>query len=125
MCETETMTRRLIPNPNPNPNPNPTPTPTPTPTSTSTSALKLTCAFCAMQLKPTEMGICMTCKKEHKHFRAWRRQRFSLSRTLFHHAEDFDTIAGYEDIKNIIGRALHSEESFNLLLWGEPASCSY
>jgi replication-associated recombination protein RarA len=43
--------------------------------------------------------------------------------TLFHKsAEDFNTIVGYDDVKNIIRRALDSEESFNLLLWGEPAS---
>ncbi len=34
----------------------------------------------------------------------------------------FDEIEGYEDIKDIVLRALESEESFNLLLWGEPAS---
>ncbi len=34
----------------------------------------------------------------------------------------FDKIEGYEDIKDIVIRALESEESFNLLLWGEPAS---
>ena len=34
----------------------------------------------------------------------------------------FDKIEGYEDIKDIVLRALESEESFNLLLWGEPAS---
>jgi replication-associated recombination protein RarA len=46
---------------------------------------------------------------------------FSLS--LFHKsAEDFNTIVGYNDVKNIIRRALDSDESFNLLLWGEPAS---
>jgi replication-associated recombination protein RarA len=46
---------------------------------------------------------------------------FSLS--LFHKsAEDFDTIVGYDDVKNIVRRALDSEESFNLLLRGEPAS---
>ena len=35
---------------------------------------------------------------------------------------DFDSVQGYDDVKNIIRRALDSEESFNLLLWGEPAS---
>jgi hypothetical protein len=46
---------------------------------------------------------------------------FSLS--LFHKsAEDFNTIVGYDDVKDIIRRALDSEESYNLLLWGESAS---
>ena len=45
-----------------------------------------------------------------------------LSRTLFHKsAKDFNTIIGYDDVKNIIRQTLGSEESFNLLLWGEPA----
>ena len=48
---------------------------------------------------------------------------FSLSLTLFHKsAEDFNTIVGFDDVKNIIRRVLNSKESFNLLLWGEPAS---
>jgi len=38
---------------------------------------------------------------------------------LFQNHEDFESIAGYDDVKNIIRR---TEESFNLLLWGEPAS---
>ena len=43
--------------------------------------------------------------------------------TLFHKsAEDFNTIVGFDVVKNIIRRALDSEESFNLLLWGEPTS---
>ena len=43
--------------------------------------------------------------------------------SLFHKSsEDFNTIVGYDDVKNIIRRALDSKESFNLLLWGEPAS---
>jgi replication-associated recombination protein RarA len=41
---------------------------------------------------------------------------------LFQKHEDFESIAGYDDVKNIIRRALDSEESFNLLLWGEPTS---
>ncbi len=36
---------------------------------------------------------------------------------------DFDNIEGYQDIKNIIIRVLESEESYNLLLCGPPASC--
>jgi MoxR-like ATPase len=36
--------------------------------------------------------------------------------------EDFESIEGYDEVKNIIRRYLDSEESFNLLLWGEPAS---
>jgi len=34
----------------------------------------------------------------------------------------FDSISGYEDIKQLICRALHSEDSINILFWGEPAS---
>lgn len=36
---------------------------------------------------------------------------------------DFDNIEGYQDIKELINRILDSEESFNLLLCGPPASC--
>jgi replication-associated recombination protein RarA len=45
---------------------------------------------------------------------------------LFHHRSQqqssFDSIQGYQDIKNIVKRALQSEENFNLLLIGPPAS---
>jgi replication-associated recombination protein RarA len=34
----------------------------------------------------------------------------------------FDSISGYEDIKHLICRALHSEDSINILFWVEPAS---
>jgi hypothetical protein len=48
---------------------------------------------------------------------------FNFNKSLFHKSvEDFDSISGYSDVKNIIRRTLDSEESFNLLLWGEPAS---
>src|SRR5215469_9018914 len=46
---------------------------------------------------------------------------------LFHHKHDsqasFSSISGYDDVKNIINRVLSSEENFNLLLVGPPASC--
>jgi len=35
---------------------------------------------------------------------------------------EFESITGYFDIKNIIYRALESEDSINILFWGEPAS---
>ena len=45
---------------------------------------------------------------------------------LFHHKYDsqasFSSISGYDDVKNIINRVLSSEENFNLLLVGPPAS---
>ena len=45
---------------------------------------------------------------------------------LFHHKHDsqasFSSISGYDDVKNIINRVLSSEENFNLLLVGAPAS---
>ena len=45
---------------------------------------------------------------------------------LFHHKHDyqasFSSISGYDDVKNIINRVLSSEENFNLLLVGQPAS---
>src|SRR5262249_27957899 len=34
----------------------------------------------------------------------------------------FDNIQGYDDIKNIVRRALDSEDSYNLLFTGPPAS---
>src|SRR5262249_48689579 len=46
--------------------------------------------------------------------------------SLFHHKHDsqvsFSSISGYDDVKNIINRVLSSEENFNLLLVGPPAS---
>ena len=45
-----------------------------------------------------------------------------ITRNVNQKHDDFESIAGYDDVKNIIRRALDSEESFNLLLWGEPAS---
>ena len=43
---------------------------------------------------------------------------------LFHHRSQasFSSISGYDDVKNIINRVLSSEENFNLLLVGAPAS---
>ena len=41
---------------------------------------------------------------------------------LFKRKDIFDNISGYDDVKDIIMRALDSEENFNLLLCGEPAS---
>src|SRR5215813_6247923 len=45
---------------------------------------------------------------------------------LFHHKHDsqasFSSISGYDDVKNIINRVISSEENFNLLLVGPPAS---
>jgi predicted ATPase with chaperone activity len=43
---------------------------------------------------------------------------------LFHKSQqqDFSSISGYDDVKNIIKRALQSEENYNLLLIGPPAS---
>ena len=35
---------------------------------------------------------------------------------------DFDSIQGYDDIKNIVRRALDSEDNYNLLFTGPPAS---
>src|SRR5215469_16215341 len=43
---------------------------------------------------------------------------------LFHKLQqsNFDSISGYNDIKNIINRVLGSEENFNLMLLGPPSS---
>jgi MoxR-like ATPase len=43
---------------------------------------------------------------------------------LFHHKshEDFDNIQGYDDIKDILRRALDAEDNYNLLFIGPPAS---
>jgi replication-associated recombination protein RarA len=41
---------------------------------------------------------------------------------LFQHQVAFDSISGYDDIKRVIKRALDSQENFNMLLIGKPAS---
>jgi holliday junction DNA helicase RuvB len=43
---------------------------------------------------------------------------------LLHHKQptSFQNISGYDDLKDIINRALDSDENFNLLLIGPPAS---
>jgi len=41
---------------------------------------------------------------------------------LFHKEVEFGNIAGYEDIKDLVRRALDSNENYNLLLCGPPAS---
>src|SRR5262252_3908350 len=41
---------------------------------------------------------------------------------LFHKEVDFGNIEGYDDIKDLVRRALSSEENYNLLLCGPPAS---
>jgi replication-associated recombination protein RarA len=41
---------------------------------------------------------------------------------LFRKDIGFDNIKGYDDIKNIVRHALSSEENYNLLLCGPPAS---
>jgi len=42
--------------------------------------------------------------------------------SLFTRTYRFSNIEGYEDIKNIIERALETDENYNLLLVGPPAS---
>jgi hypothetical protein len=42
--------------------------------------------------------------------------------TVLSQSPAFSSIAGYDDVKNIINRVLSSEENFNLLLAGPPAS---
>ena len=41
---------------------------------------------------------------------------------LFHKEVEFGNIQGYDDIKDLIRRALDSDENYNLLLCGPPAS---
>ena len=48
--------------------------------------------------------------------------KFFNSSLFHHHKLDFQNIEGYSDIKDIVARALESEENFNLLLCGPPAS---
>jgi holliday junction DNA helicase RuvB len=62
-------------------------------------------------------------RTEHESRGAKTNMKFPGLSLLFHKStEDFNTIVGYDDVKNIIRRTLDSDESFNLLLWGEPAS---
>jgi Holliday junction DNA helicase RuvB len=41
---------------------------------------------------------------------------------LFHKVVEFGNIEGYDDIKDIVRRVLDSEENYNLLFAGPPAS---
>jgi hypothetical protein len=41
---------------------------------------------------------------------------------LFHKEVEFGNIVGYDNIKDIIRRALSSNENYNLLFCGPPAS---
>ena len=41
---------------------------------------------------------------------------------LFHKEFEFENIQGYDDIKDIVKRALDSEDNYNLLFVGPPAS---
>jgi len=41
---------------------------------------------------------------------------------LFHKEVGFGNIQGHDDIKDLVRRALSSEENYNLLLCGPPAS---
>jgi hypothetical protein len=41
---------------------------------------------------------------------------------LFHKEIEFNNIHGYDDIKDIVKRALDAEDNYNLLLIGPPAS---
>ncbi|MFY9871504.1 MAG: hypothetical protein WAK17_17450 [Candidatus Nitrosopolaris sp.] len=43
---------------------------------------------------------------------------------IFRKEIGFSNIHGYDDIKNIVRRALSSEENYNLLLGGPPASAT-
>src|SRR5215831_4079997 len=43
-------------------------------------------------------------------------------RSVTNRKASFSSISGYDDVKNIINRVLSSEENFNLLLVGTPAS---
>ena len=40
---------------------------------------------------------------------------------LLKHNDDLDSINGYDDVKNILKRALDSEDNYNLLFSGPPA----
>jgi hypothetical protein len=53
--------------------------------------------------------------------------RFNLRSKLSWHLsksadKSFENIEGYHDVKNIVIRALESEDNYNLLLCGPPAS---
>src|SRR5215831_21010516 len=56
----------------------------------------------------------------------WSEIEMKFLDNLFHHKHNsqasFSSISGYDDVKNIIDRVLSSEENFNLLLVGPPAS---
>jgi hypothetical protein len=41
---------------------------------------------------------------------------------LFHKEVEFGNIQGYDDIKDIVRRALDAEDNYNLLFIGPPAS---
>jgi hypothetical protein len=41
---------------------------------------------------------------------------------LFHKEVEFGNIEGYDDIKDIVRRALETEDNYNLLFIGPPAS---
>jgi hypothetical protein len=41
---------------------------------------------------------------------------------LFHKQVEFENIEGYDDIKDLVIRALDSDENYNLLFVGPPAS---
>ena len=45
-----------------------------------------------------------------------------LNLHLFHKEVEFGNIEGYDDIKDIVRRALDADENYNLLLCGPPAS---
>jgi hypothetical protein len=44
---------------------------------------------------------------------------------LFHKEVEFGNIEGYDDIKDLVRRALDSDENYNLLLYGPPASLGF
>ena len=41
---------------------------------------------------------------------------------LFHKEVEFENIQGYDDIKDLVRRAMDSHENYNLLLCGPPAT---
>ncbi len=48
--------------------------------------------------------------------------KFQLFSRLYHKELTFSKIVGYDDVKDIVNRALDSEENINILLDGPPAS---
>ena len=55
--------------------------------------------------------------------RSWYRNYHALLHlNLFHKEVEFGNIEGYDDIKDLVRRALDSDENYNLLLCGPPAS---